>query len=91
MVVPDLEITLMEKRLPLHRSDDVVQVGGADAVAAEVDLGAALQLVVELALHGLHHGTGTQIAAADAGHDQHVGILTDLLAAALMRANSSLS
>ena len=38
---------------------------------------------MELALHGLHHGTGAQIAAADAGHDQHVGILTDLFGSCL--------
>ena len=69
--------------LALAQADDIVQVSGADAVAAEVDLGAALQLVVELALHGLHHGTGAQIAAADAGHDQHVGILTDLFGSCL--------
>jgi len=33
---------------------------------------------VELALDGFDHSAGTQIAAADAGDDQHVGILTDL-------------
>ena len=65
--------------LPLAQSDDIVQVGGADAVAAEVDLQAVLDLVVVQALDGLDHSAGTQIAAADAGHDQHFGVLTDLL------------
>ena len=30
------------------------------------------------ALDGLHHSAGTQVAAADAGDHQNVGILTDL-------------
>ena len=77
--------------LALAQSNDIIQIAGADAVAAEVDLGAVLQLVVVQALDGLDHSAGTQIAAADAGHHQHLGVLTDLLAASLMRANSSLS
>ena len=31
-----------------------------------------------MALDGLDHSAGTQIAAADAGHHQHIGVLTDL-------------
>ena len=31
------------------------------------------------ALDGLDHSAGTQIAAADAGNHQHLGVLTDLL------------
>ena len=64
--------------LALAQADDVVQVGGADAVAAEVDLGAIFQLVVELALDGLDDSACAQIAAADAGHHQHIRILADL-------------
>ena len=65
--------------LALAQSDDIVQVGGADAVAAEVDLQAVLDLVVVQALHSLDDGAGTQIAAADTGDDQNLGVLTDLL------------
>ena len=64
--------------LALAQRDDVVQGGGADAVAAEVDLQALFQLVVVDALDGLHHGAGAQVAAADAGHHQHVGVAADL-------------
>ena len=64
--------------LALAQRDDIIQIRGADAVAAEVDLEAIVQLIVELALDGFDHSAGTQIAAADAGDDQHVGILTDL-------------
>ena len=69
--------------LALAQRDDVVQGGGADAVAAEVDLQALFQLVVVDALDGLHHGAGAQVAAADAGHHQHVGVAADLLGSGL--------
>jgi len=65
--------------LALAQSNDIIQVAGADAVAAEVDLGAILQLVVVQALDGLDHSAGAQIAAADAGNHQHLRVLTDLL------------
>ena len=54
VVVPDLEMTLMEKRLPLVSLMHVVQGGGRDRVAAEVDLRAVGSLVVVQALDGLH-------------------------------------
>ena len=69
--------------LALAQGDDVIQCGGADAVAAEVDLQARLQLVVVDALDGLHHSPGAQIAAADAGHNQDVGIAADLFGRSL--------
>ena len=58
--------------LALAQADDIVQVGGADAVAAEVDLQTILQLVVVHTLNGLHNSACAQIAAADTGHDQNV-------------------
>ena len=64
--------------LALAQADDVVQVGGADAVAAEVDLQTILQLVVVHTLNGFHNSACAQIAAADAGHDQNVRVLADL-------------
>ena len=64
--------------LALAQADDVVQVGGADAVAAEVDLQTIFQLVVVHTLNGFHNSACTQIAAADAGHDQNVRVLADL-------------
>ena len=69
--------------LALAQGDDVIQCGGADAVAAEVNLQARLQLVVVDALDGLHHSPGAQIAAADAGHNQDVGIAADLFGRSL--------
>ena len=64
--------------LALAQRDDVIQIGGADAVAAEVDLQAVVQLVVVHTLDGLDDGACAQIAAADAGDHQNVRILTDL-------------
>ena len=64
--------------LALAQRDDVIQIGGADAVAAEVDLQAIVQLVVVHTLDGFDDGACAQIAAADAGDHQNVGILTDL-------------
>jgi len=64
--------------LALAQADDVVQVGGADAVAAEVDLQTIFQLVVVHTLNGFHNSACAQIAAADAGHDQNVRVLADL-------------
>ena len=64
--------------LALAQRDDVIQIGGADAVAAEVDLQAVVQLVVVHTLDGFDDGACAQIAAADTGHDQNVGVLADL-------------
>ena len=65
--------------LALGELDDVVQGGGRDRVAAEVDLRAVGSLVVVQALDGLHYSTGTQIRTADTSDEQHIGIRTDLL------------
>ena len=64
--------------LALAQRDDVIQIGGADAVAAEVDLQAVVQLVVVHTLDSLDDGACAQIAAADASHHQNVGVLADL-------------
>ena len=50
--------------LALRQLDDIVQRGGADGVAAEVDFQAVIDLVVIQALDGLDHSAGTQVGAA---------------------------
>ena len=65
--------------LALRQLDDIIQRGGADGIAAEVNLQAVIGLVVELALDSLNHSAGAQIGAADTGHQQHVGVGTNLL------------
>ena len=66
------------KTLALGECNDIIQCAGRNAVAAEIDLGAVCQLVVIHALAGFDHGTSAQIAAADACHQQHIGIIADL-------------
>ena len=73
MVVPDLEMTFA-----LGQLDDVIEGGGRNGVAAEIDLHAVVGLVVELTLDRFHDCARAQIRAADTGHEQHVGIRTDL-------------
>ena len=53
-------------------------LGGGTGLGDDID-GELLALVVVQALDSLDHSAGTQIAAADAGNHQHLGVLTDLL------------
>ena len=65
--------------LALGELDDVVQGGGRDRVAAEVDLRAVGGLVVVQTLDSLYHSAGAEVRSADADNYKYLGILLYLL------------
>ena len=73
VVVPDLEMMLMEKSLSSSRAHSSCQA----RVAGEEDLRALAGQVVVLALDQLNGRAGAEIAAADADHDENLAVFPD--------------
>ena len=66
--------------------EQAVHIGGADVVACEVDLNAAValgELVVEGAADKFQAGAGAQIRTADTDGDQNLGLRLNLLSSSL--------